>query len=222
MQPAFDFRLTRARVLLARDAQHAWSPVSPAAPPLLVGVALRCEDASKERGHFVPRRPDHRPPDMTRHRNSPAAKAQARVHKRAKTIMQAMLSMKCLTDIVSLQDLDDSALDDALLGYMEKLRVSSEHRARAEKRIFRQRRRWSEFAARLTDRQFRRYFRMSRECFFLLCRRIEENVGEKAFKSEVFLDNLKYTKNPDLVRMANFMRAHNSPSGTTFKLLMRA
>ncbi|EJK58257.1 hypothetical protein THAOC_21635 [Thalassiosira oceanica] len=150
---------------------------------------------------------------MTRHRNSPAAKANARVHKRAKTVMQAMLSMKCLTDIVSLQDLDESALDEALLGYMEKLRVSSEHRARAAKRIFRQRKRWSDFSAKLTDRQFRRYFRMSRECFYLLCRRIEENVGEKAFKSEVFLDNLKYTRDPNLVRMSKLMRAHENTTG---------
>ena len=39
----------------------------------------------------------------------------------------------------------------------------------------------------LNDRQFRRMFRMSRECFDMLCDKIKVSVGEKAFQSEAYI-----------------------------------
>ncbi len=39
----------------------------------------------------------------------------------------------------------------------------------------------------LTDRQFRHYFRMSCECYDLLCMKIWGNVGEAAFKCKAYL-----------------------------------
>jgi hypothetical protein len=53
--------------------------------------------------------------------------------------------------------------------------------------MWQQRKSWEEFSASLTDCQFRHYFRMPWECFDLLCKRIQDNVGEGLFKSEVYL-----------------------------------
>jgi hypothetical protein len=65
------------------------------------------------------------------------------------------------------------------------------NQASSKNRIFRQRRRWDEFQEKLTDKQFRRYFRMDKECFKLLCERITDTVGQHEFKSEQYLDNLR-------------------------------
>ena len=43
---------------------------------------------------------------------------------------------------------------------------------------------WSYVDNMLNDRQFRRMFRMTRECFALLCENIKVAVGESVFKSE--------------------------------------
>ena len=64
------------------------------------------------------------------------------------------------------------------------------------KRVWRQRKSWEEFSAALTDRRFRRYFQMSRECFDMLCTKIKSNVGEGAFKSEQYLSELLSTLAP--------------------------
>jgi hypothetical protein len=61
----------------------------------------------------------------------------------------------------------------------------------SKKRIFRQRRRWDEFKSKLTKRQFRRYFRMEVECFDDLAKKIENIIGEKKFKSELYLDKMR-------------------------------
>ena len=63
----------------------------------------------------------------------------------------------------------------------------------AKNRIQRNHRmKWSVFSTtRLNDRQFRRYFRMPRGCFDQLCETIKNDVGEKAFKSEKYLEDLK-------------------------------
>jgi hypothetical protein len=69
----------------------------------------------------------------------------------------------------------------------ENEKISQQRKANANKRRFRRRKSWEEFQSNLTERQFRRYFRMSKECFELLCNKIKNNIGEKAFKSEDFL-----------------------------------
>ena len=50
---------------------------------------------------------------------------------------------------------------------------------------------WPEFEGRLSDRQFRHMFRMSRDCFKHMCHRIESSIGEEKFKSEAFLELVK-------------------------------
>ena len=47
---------------------------------------------------------------------------------------------------------------------------------------------WSSVCQRISDKQFRRMFRMTRECFAQLCSRIIRSVGEKKFKSESYID----------------------------------
>ena len=59
---------------------------------------------------------------------------------------------------------------------------------RKKKRI-----KWDEVNLRISDRHFRRMFRMSRDCFKELCSKVISYVGESSFKSEsyisAFLDN---------------------------------
>ena len=52
-----------------------------------------------------------------------------------------------------------------------------------------ERKTFSKFASRLTGRQFRRYFRMSKVCFQLLADEIEDIIGPDNFKSERYLNN---------------------------------
>ena len=58
------------------------------------------------------------------------------------------------------------------------------------KRVCRQRQSWKTFQTRLTDKQFRRYFRMDRQCFSDLCLQIETIIGESEFNSEDYLNGL--------------------------------
>ena len=47
---------------------------------------------------------------------------------------------------------------------------------------------WSEINLRISDRHFRRMFRMTRPCFDLLCQKIISHIGESSFKSEEYID----------------------------------
>ena len=152
-------------------------------------------------------------PNMTRHRNSPRARASLRVRKKSRSIMKAIISMGVFKDLITLSELEDAELAGTLLPYIEKLKISSGRQAAAAKRVFRQRKSWTEFQSRLTDRQFRRYFRMTRECFNLLCRRIEDSVGAAEFKSEDYLNYLKQSSDPADEKMAQMMRAHEGSTG---------
>ena len=65
--------------------------------------------------------------------------------------------------------------------------VRVECQVAAMKRRIKSRIKWSEFHKLLSDKQFRRYFRMDKFCFNKLCRDIKEAVGEDDFLSERFL-----------------------------------
>ena len=47
---------------------------------------------------------------------------------------------------------------------------------------------WSDVNKRIGDYQFRRMFRMTRPCFNRLCQHIIAYTGEKAFKSEAYIN----------------------------------
>ena len=75
-----------------------------------------------------------------------------------------------------------------------------------------ERKSWQRFAGRLTDRQFRRYFRMSKICFQVLCDEIEDLVGVDEFKSETYLNRLRRTQQyPNGSR--NIIIAHDRSTG---------
>ena len=63
----------------------------------------------------------------------------------------------------------------------------------------------------LTDKQFRRYFRMSKDLFNILCRRIEEIVGVHEFMSEDYLDEIM--SSPHVDRSWNIYFAHAKSTG---------
>jgi len=107
---------------------------------------------------------------MTRHRNSQSSKWAVHTKNRAKIkLMESILALDFLKQIIYLKDMEDTALNAALLTYMRRCR---------------QRKSCQYFHSKLTDRQFRQYFRMSRDCFAYLCAKIESNVGEQKFKSK--------------------------------------
>ena len=47
---------------------------------------------------------------------------------------------------------------------------------------------WQYVDSMLNERQFRRMFRMTRECFHLLCEKMKITVGESEFKSEAYIN----------------------------------
>ena len=60
---------------------------------------------------------------------------------------------------------------------------------------------WATINKRISDRHFRRMFRMTRDCFALLCSTIISKIGEKQFKSEAYID--AFLKGTDPMYEAN-------------------
>ena len=75
--------------------------------------------------------------------------------------------------------------------FIRKYQISNFYSYLAKNHEVRARRTWAEENARFSDRMFYRLFRMTRPCFRKLCKKIEKAVGEKTFKSEQYLENLK-------------------------------
>ena len=81
----------------------------------------------------------------------------------------------------------------------------------AKKRFHRIRRNWCQFKHSITKKHFNRMFRMPVECFDLLCKLIESNVGPENFRSEEYI-----TYNLDVVsssKSGNIYKAHKETSG---------
>ena len=91
-------------------------------------------------------------------------------------------------------------------------RMSKIRREAFKNRIYRQRQKWGAFLLKLSDRQFRRYFRMERECFILLCRKNEGIIRAHEFKNEENLAELNadFTK---CTRKLNTLSAHSNLIG---------
>lgn len=119
---------------------------------------------------------------MTRHRAIPLNRAVKR------TTVKKLLLQTVLETVES--DAAERMYQIQLVAFMQRYRVSSIRKKASRERRWRQRKRWEDFSTSLTDRQFRRYFRMPRECFDLLCKKIRANVGEDKFKSEEYLEDL--------------------------------
>jgi hypothetical protein len=100
---------------------------------------------------------------MTRHRSNTAGK---------EGVKHKMRIKKGLAALLLLLDEWDEAEDGLLETLLRKrLETTTMKKDAAKNRKLRQRTSWSRFQSRLTDKQFRRYFRMERECFEYLCQR---------------------------------------------------
>lgn len=137
-----------------------------------------------------------------------AQERHARVERRKKTAIRGLI----LQELQRANDVEDVLLTSVVRSYVRKKRISRVRRQQAASRTFRQRKTWSDFQTKLTDRQFRRYFRMSRECFDELSRKIVLNVGEDVFKSEEYLCELLEVDDRKCVT-ASLARAHALSTG---------
>ena len=72
---------------------------------------------------------------------------------------------------------------------------------------------WSHVDSMLNERQFRRMFRMTRECFHLLCDKIKISVGENTFKSQIYIDT--FLDHPGTIHYANCRTTGGFISGET-------
>jgi hypothetical protein len=143
---------------------------------------------------------------MTRHRSSSAGKEGVKHRRRIKKGLAALLLL--------LDEWDNT--EDGLLETLlrKRLEITTIKKDAAKNRTLRQRTSWSRFQTRLTDKQFRRYFRMERECFEYLCQRIIANVGEGEFKSEEYLNELKHGYVEGVkVKDTNIANAHTHSTG---------
>ena len=104
-----------------------------------------------------------------------------------KTIMKSLLSL-----IVALIVFHTFKLYD--IDYQKRMKSENNSRL-AKKRRKKRRVLWTYVNDRISDLQFRRMFRMTRDCFDLLCNTIIAGVGEKAFKSEAYIDAFLKGKN---------------------------
>ena len=143
--------------------------------------------------------------DMTRHRSNVSARMVNKVRKKVQKGLAALLLL------LDEWDGADDGLLECLLRKQLSTRQAKQHAA--ENRQCRQRTSWSSFQSRLTDKQFRRYFRMERECFQFLCERIIANVGEDAFKSEEYLYDLKHGHIAVEDKHINILHAHEQSTG---------
>jgi len=144
---------------------------------------------------------------MTRHRSDPFEKERV---KRAKNVKRDLT--KILLAMEEWNQAEDSVLADLLQKWHD---AKQQKKAAARNRKCRQRRSWEQFQQYLTDRQFRRYFRMERGCFDYLCERIIDNVGEREFKSEIYLRDFKNgdATEADTLHQTNILHAHERTTG---------
>jgi len=134
--------------------------------------------------------------------------SRAKPHKHSKSRRMSKFASFVLTEMMHMEmELDILKISVSI--FVDNDKISQQRKNAAKERKFRQRKSWAAFQSNLTDRQFRRYFRMSKECFDLLCDRIKSNVGEREFKSEVYLKQLL---DSDL-KSNNILKAHKETTG---------
>lgn len=105
-----------------------------------------------------------------------------------------------------------SVIRAALKVFLVRKRISQLLQRGARMRRRHARKSWAQFEADLTSKQFRRYFRMDKECFSHLCERIEEIRGEEEFKSENYLAQVRRGNAGD-PKLRGILRCHNASTG---------
>ena len=117
-----------------------------------------------------------------------------RMHKFGKFVVTEMMHM----------EMELEPLNNAVSILVDNDNIIQQRKNASKERKFGQRKSWAAFRYNLNDRQFQRYFQISKECFELLCDRIRSNVGEREFKSEVYLKHFRHTD----LKSTNILRAH--------------
>ncbi|KAL7545061.1 hypothetical protein ACHAWF_014107 [Thalassiosira exigua] len=115
----------------------------------------------------------------------------AKMYCEKQSLNKKRMMASAVEDMEFSHDVEDEILIGIISRHMKRKRISRIKKSAAKNRKYRQRKSWAEFQSKLTDKQFRRYFRMSRECFQLLCEKIQTNVGERSFKSEQYLADVR-------------------------------
>jgi hypothetical protein len=117
--------------------------------------------------------------------------------------------------LLLLEQYNSSYVEDFIVSkfVLPSIRLGRINRFHAGHRKYYQRKSWSAFVERLTERQFRRYFRMSKELFTILCRQIEGCIGSAQFKGEEYLEGIMNPQHRDQVHHRNnilFAHAHTT------------
>ncbi len=79
-------------------------------------------------------------------------------------------------------DLEGRVLHKLVINCLRKRRVSKSRKIECRTRRWCRRKSWDKLSAALTEQKLCQYFRMSCECFDLLCTKIKINVGEGGFQ----------------------------------------
>ena len=124
----------------------------------------------------------------------------------------AVLFAAAAAGLFLIQNKKTHAIEDSVaFEILPSIQRSRRNRFYANLRRRRTRRSWATFMDDLTDRQFRRYFRMSKCLFGILCRRIEDIVGAEKFMSEEYLNTL--LSSPLADQSSNIYFAHAKSTG---------
>ena len=99
--------------------------------------------------------------------------SQAKPHKYSKYRRRAKFGSFVLTEMVHMER------ELELLKIAVSILVDNENIIQQRQNYAKKRKSWAAFRSNLTDRQFQRYLRMSKECFELLSDRIKSNFGER-------------------------------------------
>ena len=121
-----------------------------------------------------------------------------------------------LDEMYTIDEAEDALLYHLVNSFNTQCIISSQRKDASRNRKFRQRREWSWFSHYMSHRQFRRYFRMTNDCFTSLCNRIATNHGEHQFRSEDYINNLydgNYANSRDMVDFTNLAHAARSSTG---------
>ncbi len=84
-----------------------------------------------------------------------------------------------LLHLLDTENIEDAMLEKLLHNFVAQAKKRYKYKIAAKSRRLLKRKSWDELEKSLTVTQFRRYFRMSRECFSELCGRIKDIVGHQ-------------------------------------------
>ena len=121
-----------------------------------------------------------------------------------------------LDEMYTIDEAEDALFSHIINSHNTQCIISSQRKKALSNRKHRKRREWSWFVHYMSHRAFRRYFRMSKDCFSTLCSRIETIVGEHQFRSEEYIDRLyddNYRNSRNMILFTNLAHAARKSIG---------